>query len=121
MASDPTTRQLQGISAHIQILAVWWAEAPYSTIVRLHSTRNFRSAEIKDLVIPQIKLVIASRAFSVAAPHIWNSLPLDVSSAFIPQETNDISVSNGLQTLDSTLFFPHLQFDICMLTYWRVL
>ena len=44
-------------------------------------TRNLRSSERSDLAIPRTKLALASRAFSVAAPHTWNSLPTDVTSA----------------------------------------
>ena len=44
-------------------------------------TRNLRSSERSDLEIPRTKLALASRAFSVAAPRTWNSLPMDVTSA----------------------------------------
>ena len=44
------------------------------------STRNLRSSERSDLEIPWTKLALASRAFSVAAPRTWNSLPTVVTS-----------------------------------------
>ena len=43
--------------------------------------RNLRTAEGKDLAVPRTKLVVASRAFSVTAPRIWNTLPPDVTGA----------------------------------------
>ena len=47
--------------------------------VRLCS--NQKSTKRKDIVVPRIKLVIVSCAFSVTAPHIWNSLPPNVTSS----------------------------------------
>ena len=45
------------------------------------STRNLRSSERSDLEFTRTKLALASRAFSVAAPRTWYSLPTDVASA----------------------------------------
>ena len=47
--------------------------------------------------MPRTKLVVAFRAFSVAVPRNWNSLPADVTSAeslpVFPQETKDICLA----------------------------
>ena len=37
-----------------------------------------RSAGRHDLVVPRSRLVSSERAFSVAAPRAWNSLPVDI-------------------------------------------
>ena len=39
---------------------------------------SLRSAGIHDLVVPRSRLVSSERAFSVAAPRAWNSLPVDI-------------------------------------------
>ena len=41
---------------------------------------NVQSTKRKDLIILQIKLDLASHAFSVAAPRTWNLLPYDLKS-----------------------------------------
>ena len=41
-----------------------------------------RSTNANRLVVPPVKLsTVGSRAFAVAAPHIWNILPTDVVAA----------------------------------------
>ena len=44
-------------------------------------TRTLRSSDSSALVIPTTKTVTASRAFSVAAPRIWNGLPISLRNA----------------------------------------
>ena len=76
-------------------------------------TRNFRSAQRKDLVITRTKLVVASRAFSVAASR--NSLPPVVTSVeSVPvfrKRLHTHLFNKGLQT-PATLLLPHLRLDI---------
>jgi len=49
------------------------------------STRAaLRSAARGDLVIPRTRLRLGSRAFSVAGPAAWNSLPSDIRTASTP-------------------------------------
>ena len=43
--------------------------------------RNLRSSDQNKLVIPFVRTKIASRAFSVAAPNIWNQLPETVRNS----------------------------------------
>ena len=40
-----------------------------------------RSAAYGDLVVPRTKLQLGNRAFCVAGPVAWDSLPLDIRSA----------------------------------------
>jgi len=44
--------------------------------------RTLRSTNANRLVVPPVKLsTVGSRAFALAAPHIWNTLPTDVVAA----------------------------------------
>ena len=45
------------------------------------STATLRSASRPLLHVPQTPTVYGSRAFSVAAPTLWNSLPADITNA----------------------------------------
>jgi len=51
---------------------------PVSTVPNLSA---YRSAARGDLVVPRIRLQLGYRAFCVASPIAWNSLPLHVRSA----------------------------------------
>ena len=44
-------------------------------------TRSLRSAKEHLLVVPRTKLSSTSRAFSVAAPKLWNNFPLDIRNS----------------------------------------
>ena len=51
----------------------------YTLLADYVPTRSLRSSDRKRLlVVPTSKLVLGSRAFSVAAPSLWNSLPESV-------------------------------------------
>jgi len=56
------------------------ATATYlSDLVQTHAPpQALRSSDAPLLVIPRIHTKLASRAFSVAAPSTWNSLPADI-------------------------------------------
>ena len=41
-------------------------------------TRTLRSAHAQTLIVPRTRTVLAERRFSVAAPTIWNSIPLNI-------------------------------------------
>jgi len=43
--------------------------------------RSLRSGSAKRLIVPRTKTVIGSRAFSIAAPTVWNALPDNVVNA----------------------------------------
>ena len=43
--------------------------------------RTLRSSDLDQLNVPRVKTAVGSRAFSVAAPRLWNELPLEIRSA----------------------------------------
>ena len=43
--------------------------------------RTLRSSDLDLLNIPRVRTAVGSRAFSVAAPRLWNELPLEIRSA----------------------------------------
>jgi len=58
------------------------AGGPLVPVADLQSRRTLRSAGTNRLVVPSVRLSTAgSRAFSVAAPRIWNALPAETTSA----------------------------------------
>ena len=55
---------------------------PLTRVADLPRRRGLRSAGSSRLVVPPTRLsTVASRAFPVAAPQVWNALPEDVTSA----------------------------------------
>ena len=55
---------------------------PITSTVDVPGRRALRSAGTNRLVVPPVRLAtVGSRAFPVAAAHIWNSLPEDIVSA----------------------------------------
>ena len=47
-------------------------------VANIPGRASLRSAGRHDLVVPRSRLVSSERAFSVAAPKAWNSLPVDI-------------------------------------------
>jgi len=46
---------------------------------RHRSVRDFRSStDVSALTVPRIRTMLADRTFAVAAPAVWNSIPLDI-------------------------------------------
>jgi len=56
---------------------------PLTRVDDLPGRGTFRSTQLSNrLVVPPVKLsTVGSRAFAVAAPHIWNTLPTGVVAA----------------------------------------
>jgi len=55
---------------------------PLVPVADLQGRRTLRSAGTNRLVEPSVRLsTVSSRAFSVAAPRIWNALPAETTSA----------------------------------------
>jgi len=55
---------------------------PLTRIDDLAGRRTLRSTNANRLVVPPVTLsTVGSRAFAVAAPHIWITLPTDVVAA----------------------------------------
>ena len=49
-----------------------------TSVANVPGRASLRSAGRHDLVVPRSRLVSSERAFSVAAPRAWNSLPVDI-------------------------------------------
>ena len=47
----------------------------------LRKVRTLRSSDLDQLNVPRVRAAVGSRAFSVAAPRLWNKLPLEIRSA----------------------------------------
>ena len=45
------------------------------------SDNNVCSTDLDQLNVPRVRTAVGSRAFSVAAPRLWNELPLEIRSA----------------------------------------
>jgi len=73
---------------------------PLTRVDDLPGRRTLRSTNAYRLVVPPVKLsTVGSRAFAVAPPHIWNTLPTDVVAA------------SSLSTVKLFLFkhsYPHI-------------
>ena len=57
---------------------------PVYILNMLHPSRKVRtlcSSDLDQLHVPPVKIVVDSRAFSVAALRLWNELPLEIRSA----------------------------------------
>jgi len=54
---------------------------PHFTLSTVPNLSALRSAARGDLVLPRTRLQLGNRAFSVAGPVAWNSLPLDIRSS----------------------------------------
>jgi len=50
-------------------------------VTTLQQQVTLRSVKNNDLVVPYAQLRFGECAFSVAAPHLWNSLPVDTRNA----------------------------------------
>jgi len=77
---------------------------PVVRVANLPGRQSLRSAGTNRLVVPPFKLsTISTRAFPVASPRVWNSLPADITLA--------PSLSTFRQRLKTHLFrqsFTHL-------------
>ncbi|KAK2173954.1 hypothetical protein NP493_841g00002 [Ridgeia piscesae] len=51
-----------------------------SMLIKSRNYRQLRSTSSNPLYIPRVKAKAGTRAFSVAAPKVWNSLPVSVKS-----------------------------------------
>ena len=64
-----------------------------SMLTPARNSRQLRSTSSNPLYIPWVKTKAGTRAFSVAAPTVWNSLPASVKS-----EGNIVSFRRRLKT-----------------------
>ena len=63
--------------------------------------RTLRSSDLDQLNVPRVRTAVGSRAFSVAAPRLWNELPLEIRSA-----KTQISLRKKLETYFFGQAFP---------------
>ena len=71
--------------------------------------RSLRSGKQIQLIIPRTNTRIRTRAFSVAAPNIWNSLPLNV---------RDVATLGTFPSHLKTLFLVGIQHLVSAPTIW---
>ena len=73
----PIIKRIQFKTAILTFKVVTTKQPSYlsSLLVPYVPTRNLRSMGNSSLIVPKIDSVFQSRAFSYAAPHLWNSLP----------------------------------------------
>ena len=57
----------------------------HSLLTPARQPRKLRSSNCNLLCIPSVKTNVGTRAFSVAAPTVWNSLPVSVNSSLVYQ------------------------------------
>ena len=72
-----------------------------SMLTPARNSRELRSTSSNPLYIPRVKKKAGTRAFSVAAPTLWNSLPVSVKS-----EGNIVSFRRRLKTYLFNAAFP---------------
>ena len=73
---------------HILFLNHWcsmgrlWKQYPLSSLLHLSNIpRQLRSSVSQQLIVPKTKLNLGKRAFSVAAPRVWNELPIALKTS----------------------------------------
>ena len=72
-----------------------------SMLTPARNSRELRSTSSNPLYIPRVKTKAGTRAFSVAAPTLWNSLPVSVKS-----EGNIVSFRRRLKTYLFNAAYP---------------
>ena len=71
-----------------------WKAYLHSLLTQAKQPRQLRSSNSNLLLVPSVKTNVGTRAFSVAAPTLWNSLPVKnplfktCLSPIAPQRTN---------------------------------
>ena len=84
-------------------------QSPYlASLLHLSNIpRQLRSSISQQLIVPKTKLNLCKRAFSVAAPRVWNELPITLKTsetiAIFRKKTQDISIPNCISTLNVRL------------------
>ena len=81
-----------------QILSSTQSAYLNSIITPPRNSRQLRSTSSNPLYIPRVKTKAETRAFSVAAPTVWNSLPASVKS-----EGNIVSIRRRLTPISLML------------------
>jgi len=87
--ADPVQGRCHGVQSAIwtctKLPRAWTSSRSLGPLVRVADVsgrRSLRSAGLNLILVPPVtSITVGSRAFPVAAPLIWNSLPVDVNSA----------------------------------------
>ena len=79
----PVSQRIMFIVATITFKVLNSSEPKYlrELLNRYEPVRSLRSCDHNLLTVPRCRTVIASRAFSVAAPSLWNSLPNNIKNS----------------------------------------
>lgn len=78
----PVAKRIQYKTALVTFKVLSTHQPPYlsSLLVPYNPSRTLRSSTSNFLTVPRVKTAFQTRAFSVAAPHLWNSLPAALRS-----------------------------------------
>ena len=60
-----------------------WITSIYSKNASAIAIGTFRCSDLDQLNVPRVRTAVGNMAFSVAAPKLWNELPLEIRSAKI--------------------------------------
>ena len=58
-----------------------WTTSIYSKYASAIAKGTDTSSDLDQLNVPRVRTAVGSRAFPVAAPRLWNELPLEIRSA----------------------------------------
>ena len=61
--------------------------------------RTLRSSDLDQRNVPRVRTAVGSRASSVAAPRLWNALPLEIRSA--KTQIEDVFFWSGFSDLNT--------------------
>ena len=75
----------------------------YASLLHLSNISRQLRSSISQLIIPKTKLNLGKPAFSVAAPRVWNELPITLKTS----ETIAIFQKNNSKHIYSKLHFHH--------------
>ena len=72
-------------------------------LLQLHRpSRQLRSSDHNELVVPRAKTVFAQRSFACAAPAVWNKLPYSITDNY-----NSVSLTSFKTALKTVLYRRH--------------
>ena len=108
----PVAKRIQYKTALITFKTLFSAQPSYlfALLLPYQPSRSLRSSSSYFLTVPRVHTTLESHAFSVAAPRLWNSLPISLrtlssSSFLIPHPSDCNSLSSSLLPSPS---LPHL-------------
>ena len=80
-------------------------QPPYlASLLHLSNIPRQLRSSISQLIVAKTKLNLGKRAFSVAAPRVWNELPITLKTSktivIFRKKTQDISIPNCISTIN---------------------